>query len=222
MKEYDTSKQEPLPEGEKIDLNSTKKNENDDEGDYLWDGSESEFIEDDEAEVFEESCPGIKLSYELKIDEIFTCLKKFSYKKSKNKKIIVETVLLAIVCVLFLLDGILKRDINGYIFSVVSAVLIGVIWVVPDLIVKSHARELTKTSKMYVEVYPDEIIVGSDGIEKKIALDGKSKFANVENLFVIMPPNDNILIIPLRAIEPDFLADVEAMIVSGTSPIEDD
>ena len=40
-----------------------------------WDGSESEFVEDDDAEEYEEQYAGIKFGYALKKEEIFSCLK---------------------------------------------------------------------------------------------------------------------------------------------------
>ena len=44
-------------------------------------------------------------------------------------------------------------------------------------------------------------------------------FAVTDDLYVIIPPKGNMVIIPIRAIEPDFLPDVEAMLMAGTSPI---
>ncbi len=35
-----------------------------------------------------------------------------------------------------------------------------------------------------------------------------------------MPPKDNMIVIPIRSIEPDYLTDVEAMLIAGTSPIK--
>ena len=119
----------------------------------------------------------------------------------------------------FLLSGIFRNDISGYIFSVISALLIAVIWVVPNLIIKSNAKEISRLGDIYVEIYPDEIIIGNNGIEKSIDLDGNSMFAVTDDLYVIIPPKGNMVIIPIRAIEPDFLPDVEAMLMAGTSPI---
>ena len=225
MKDYESNAQEPLPPQEKNeDVSGSdevrRSDENDEIDEYsVWDGSESEFVEDDEAAVYEEKYPGIKLNYELKTDEIFNCLKNFSEYKRKNKKVIIETVLLSIVFIGFLLSGLLKNDISGYIFSVISVLLIAVIWIVPNLIIKSHAKELSRLGNTYVEIYPDEIIIGNNGIEKNIALNGNSMFAVTDDLYVIIPPKGNMVIIPIRAIEPDFLPDVEAMLMAGTSPI---
>lgn len=221
MKNYESSTTEPLPEpekDEKLESDNVQQSNESDEDSSVWDGSESEFVEDDDAEVFEEKYTGIKLNYELKSDEIFTCLKNFSEYKKNNKKIIVETVFLSIVFVGFLLSGIFKNDINGYIFSVISVLLIVIIWTVPNMIIKNHARELTKSGEYSVEIYPDEIVIINNDIERIIKLDGKSVFANEENLFIIIPPKGGILIIPVRAIEPDFLPDVEAMLMAGTLP----
>lgn len=225
MKDYESSAQEPLPAQEKNEEKSgsdevRRSNEREENSENsVWDGSESEFVEDDEAAVYEEKYTGIKLNYELKTDEIFNCLKNFSDYKRKNKKVIVETILLAIVFIGFLLSGIFRNDISGYIFSVISALLIAVIWVVPNLIIKSNAKEISRLGDIYVEIYPDEIIIGNNGIEKSIDLDGNSMFAVTDDLYVIIPPKGNMVIIPIRAIEPDFLPDVEAMLMAGTSPI---
>ncbi len=39
-------------------------------------------------------------------------------------------------------------------------------------------------------------------------------------MFLIYLPQEKLFIIPMRAIEPDFLADVQGMIIAGTKPKE--
>lgn len=225
MEKYDNSNQEPLPANENNEKSGSEEVRQCDDVEInnddnpLWDGSESEFVEDDDAAVFEEKYTGIKLNYELKISEIYTCLKNFSDYKRNTKKVVVETILLSIVCVGFLLSGIFRNSVNGYIFSGISLLLIAIVWIIPYLIIRNHAKELAKSGEIYAEIYPDEIVLGYNGLEKNIKLNENCKFAIIDNLYVIIPPRENMIIIPIRSIEPDFLPDVEAMIMAGTSPV---
>ena len=52
----------------------TEQEDNFDSEETTWDGSESEFVEDDDAEEYEEHYAGIKFGYALKKEEIFSCL----------------------------------------------------------------------------------------------------------------------------------------------------
>ncbi len=171
MKDHDTNSQDPLPKNQydnlKLDSDLTYE-ECDENENSVWDGSESEYIEDDDAAEYEEKYTGIKLHYSLKSNEIFDCLRKFSNYKLKQKKSHIQTSILIVISVLFLATGIIKNDTNAYIFFVASIILIAVIWLVPRIIINSHAKEISRNNEMYVEIYPDEIVVGICGIEKTI------------------------------------------------------
>ncbi len=232
MKKYDKESSEPLAQEEhKEDQSSedVRRSSEDDNGTQnstddenpVWDGTESEFIEDDDAAVYEEKYTGVKLNYALKASEIFVCLKNFSEYKKKRKKVIVQTVILILLIISFLVTFIKHEEISSIILGSMCVIMLAVIWIVPDLIIRSHAKQIAKGDNIYVEIFPDEIVVGHNGIEKTVLLDGTCRYIEYSNMFIIFPPKDDMIIIPIRAVEPDFLPDVEAMLLAGTLPYQE-
>lgn len=190
------------------------------EGD--WDGTESEFVEDNDAEEYEEKYSGIKLSYSLKHEEIISCLKHVGFNKSGGTRQVVELSLLAILVVMFFVmysaTG-LRTNLVLAGFAILTMVLI---LVVPAVSLKIAAEKMTTGRQLEVEIYPDSIEVYSGESKWEIPMDGSSHFEEYGKMLLVYMPEDKIFIIPIRAIEPDFLADVQAMIVAGTSPKAED
>lgn len=186
--------------------------------DLEWDGSEAEFIADDDAEVYEEQYVGIKINYSLKKEEMLSCLKHFFAYKSKSKKNILETVLLGLACLLLFLSFLLNKNVVVLALGTVVFLLIVLIWFIPSLKIRKLSKIAEKDNSIYVEIYPDNIVVGKNGVEREIPLDGKSEYEEHDNMILIFPKKGNVLIIPMRCIEPDFLPDVQAMLVAGTTP----
>lgn len=190
--------------------------------DSTWDGSESEFVEDEEAEDYEEKYAGIKFCYTLKRDEIFSCLKHTGLFKTGGIRSIVEICLLLVLSFMFFLLFFLTKNNLNFILGVISAALIFLVLLVPRFFIGFNADKLTTGKKLSVEIYPDEIEVESGSTSWKIPLDGSSFFEEFNDMFLLFLPKEKLFIIPIRAIEPDFLADVQAMIVAGTTPKEID
>ena len=79
----------------------TEQEDNFDSEETTWDGSESEFVEDDDAEEYEEHYAGIKFGYALKKEEIFSCLKHTGMFKVNGTRSIVEICLLLVLALMF-------------------------------------------------------------------------------------------------------------------------
>lgn len=232
MKKYDNESSEPLSQEKQIDDQSSEDVrrssqddnealENTDEDNPVWDGTESEFIEDDDAAAYEEKYTGIKLNYVLKANEIFSCLKNFSEYKQKRKKVIVQTIILILLIISFFVSFFKHEETSSIVLGSLCIIMLAVIWVVPDLIIRNHAKQLARGDNICVEIFPDEIVIGNDKSEKTILLDGTCKYVEFNNMFIIFPPKEGMVIIPIRAVEPDFLPDVEAMLLAGTLPYQE-
>ena len=65
-----------------------------------WDGSEAEYVPDDDAEEYEELSPGIGLNYVLRPEEVYECLKHSGFCKTSGKRAMVECVILGICAVM--------------------------------------------------------------------------------------------------------------------------
>ena len=75
--------------------------------------------------------------------------------------------------------------------------------------------------KAAVEIYPDNIVVTEDKREWEIPLDGTLMCEEHDNMIFIYLENKRVFVIPLRCVEPDLVADVQAMILAGTGPKKD-
>lgn len=190
------------------------------EGD--WDGTESEFVEDDDAEEYEEKYSGIKLNYSLKREEILSCLKHVGYYRLGGARQIVELCVLGILTVMFAVMFTMTHAQVNLVLGGLTILAMLVVTVVPIISLNMNAEKMTTGKQLDVQIYPDNIEVRSGGSKWEIPLDGSSQFEEYGKLFLVYVPQDKIFIIPIRAIEPDFLADVQAMIVAGTIPKSDE
>lgn len=193
-----------------------------DSEEITWDGSESEFVENDDAEEYEEQYAGIKFGYALKKEEIFSCLKHTGLFKINGTRSIVEICLLLVLALMFFVLFFVTRNNLNAILGVISIALTFLVVLMPRLFIGFNADKLTTGKKLSVEIYPDEIEVNGGAVSWKIPLDGSSAFEEFNDMFLLYLPKEKLFIIPIRAIEPDFLADVQAMIVAGTTPKEEE
>lgn len=197
-----------------------EKQENSEE--LQWDGSESEFVEDDDAEEYEEKYAGIKLGYILKKDEIISCLKHTGMFKSNETKTIVEICLLFALAIMFFVLFFLTKNIINVILGLVSVVMVFFVYMMPHFFIGFNAEKLTTGKKLSVEIYPNEIKIDKGLSSWSIPLDGTSFCEEFNDMLLLYLPQEKLFIIPMRAVEPDLLADVQAMIIAGTTPKEEE
>lgn len=200
----------------------TEQKDKNEEDEITWDGSESEFVENDEAEEYEEHYAGIKFGYALKKEEIFSCLKHTGMFKTNSTRSIVEICLLLVLALMFFILFFITRSNFNFILGVISIALTFLVVLMPRFFIGFNADKLTTGKKLSVEIYPGEIEVESETTSWKIPLDGSSIFEEFNDMFLLYLPKEKLFIIPIRAIEPDFLADVQAMIIAGTTPKEEE
>lgn len=235
MKDYESTSN--VPKQDDTDANSSEDhsraientNDNDESTDedvgnedsVQWDGSEAELVTDAEAEEYEEQYTGIKLKYSLNREEILSSIKHSKVNKNGRKNLIYHTVLLAIVSVFAILSYVIKGNILNLFIGAAGVIFIIVLWMISERATKRIANSMFSEKSMYVEIYPDNIVVGRDGFEMEIPLDGTSKFEEYDNMFIIYPPKSDILVIPIRTVEPDVIPEIQAMLLAGTTPKED-
>lgn len=187
-----------------------------------WDGSEAEFIEDDDAADYEEKQTGIKLNYTLKKHEIYSCIKHVNFSTLYNLPAVIKSIILLIISGVFFYTYLSDKNSLNLLFSCFSFLVIILVWVAPFLRIRKTAENLTTGKKIEIEIYPDSIVVCSDDPEWEIPLDGSCSFEEKLNMMLIFLPDHKIFIIPIRSIEPDLVADIQAMIISGTVPRKTD
>ncbi len=220
MSDDDNQRNEELIEEIAEDL---KKAENEDNPE--WDGSEAEFVSDDDAEEYEIPETGIKLSYILTPEEMYKCLYHSDIIRTKGKRAVIESILLGIAAVVFFVTfftaGSQYSNYNLF-FGIVCLVMIAVIWTVPHFYLKSMAKTMADGRTIEAEIYPTHIDIGRDDGEWSIELDGSATIDEFDNIIMIFTNKDRAFAIPERVIEPELYNEVRAILQSGTQPDEED
>ena len=183
-----------------------------------WDGSESEFVEDDDATEYEEQQTGVKINYALTREEIFKCIKHCGI--NKNVKILGEVSLVFLT----LLSLILFLKTSQYGFLVFLLLFLGLffLWSLDILhlfLKKLRYKKFSPEKKLSVEIFPDVISIENEQRKIEIPLDGTNYFEEFKDMFLIYLPKQRVFIIPTRAIEPEILPEIEAMLIAGTKPL---
>lgn len=202
-----------LEEEEKL-----QENEDENEAKSNWDGSESEFVEDDDATEYEEQQTGVKINYALTREEIFKCIKHCGI--NKNVKILGEVSLVFLT----LLSLILFLKTSQYGFLVFLLLFLGLffLWSLDILhlfLKKLRYKKFSPEKKLSVEIFPDVISIENEQRKIEIPLDGTNYFEEFKDMFLIYLPKQRVFIIPTRAIEPEILPEIEAMLIAGTKPL---
>lgn len=183
-----------------------------------WDGTDAEFVEDTDAAEYEDQYAGIKLSYILNREEAMACLKRAQIYKTSGRRALLETGILAVAAVLFFVSYGLYQGGYNLILGILSLVLVAAIWLVPYFDMRKRAEEVAGGKKIEVEIYPDEVVVGSGEGQWEIPLDGTSNFEEFDDLMVLFTPRNAILAMPMRAMEPSVIADIQGMLIAGCIP----
>ena len=186
-----------------------------------WDGSEAEFVSDDDAEEYEIPETGIRLSYVLTQDEMYKCLYHSNMIKTKGARAVIESIILAIASVVFFFVYFTaETEFKGYnlFFGIFCLLMIGAIWIVPHIYLKSMAKMLADGRNIEAEIYPTHIDIGRDDGEWSIELDGTSQIEEFDNIIMIYTAKDRAFAIPERVIEPEVYNEIRAILLSGAEP----
>ena len=176
---------------------------------------------------YEEQQTGIELSYVLKEDEIYECLKRSSFLRTNGRVFAFEIAGLAVLAVVFLVIGITTYRSLFYFYAASCATLIVVLGVFPYQNNKARAHSSADGHTIRMAVYPDRIQLGRGTKRWDVPLDGTAECAQFENMIVLYVPERNdpkrrvgqrMIVLPLRCVGPRVLPEVQAMIVAGTRP----
>ena len=202
----------PLPPEAEIEKNEEEKT--------AWDGTEVELVADSDAADYEEEFTGLKIRYMLTKEDLYACLKASNPFKTTGVRAAVQTAVLALFCILFFVTYFLEtpRQVSSLVFGAVCIGLIAAIWLVPYGTLKSRAKKMATGKTVTAQIFPDEIQIGEGQGAWTIPLDGSSYFQEMEDLFVIRTPQNQLAVFPIRSIEPAMLPEIQAMLMSGTIP----
>lgn len=181
----------------------------------IWDGTESEIINDSQASKFENDNIGIKLSYVLTKEEIFNAIYNGNlFRKNSKKKDIFYIIVFLIFCVCFLIFYVINHNIQNIVMAVFCVLAVLGVLIIPKLYIKKFAENMANNKELEVCIFSDRIDVGKGMGKWSIDFNKDCIVQEVNNLFVVTNNVGNSVVIPHRAIEPDLLADISAIMMS--------
>lgn len=186
-----------------------------------WDGSEAEYVSNDDAEKYEIPETGVRLSYVMTQDEMYKCLYHSDMIKTKGARAVIQSIILAFAAVVFAVVYFTSTsEFNQFnlFFAGVSLAMIAVIWIVPHMHLKSMAKLLADGKTMEAEIYPTHVDIGREDGQWTIELDGSATIEEFDNIIMIYNKKDRAFAIPERVIEPEIFNEVRAILLSGTQP----
>lgn len=209
-------------EGECVASDSTNEEESD-EGRGRDSSDQDEFLSDsDDSEEYDESARGIKVKYNLKLNEIKDFIRRSKkYEKSfkvQRKHTIIQSVLFVILVVLACLSG----SLSFMALAALPLLALTIMWIIPSINIRVTAQKLIKEDEFSVEIFPNRIEIESKSGSSTLVLDNMCKSEEYKDSIMIFRPDGTGLVIPLRAIDSDDRADVQAIIVAGSNPLSDE
>lgn len=232
IEEQETGSKPPEPRGDQTPDRKTQRLLEEESGETLldetmpedneepveWDGSEAELVADETAAEYEEQNTGIKLKYSLKAEEVFSSMLKTQFTQTRIA-LIAAVVLLGIVSAVASMVQASVYGSTGYVpLAVVCVLLIFVVVLTPLFRIRTMAREAADGSEVKMKIYPDHIEMGRGESRWEIPLDGTRERVMFKNLILLYIDARNMVILPLRCVEPAVLPEVQAMIFAGTQP----
>lgn len=179
---------------------------------------ESQIVLDDDSGDYRHESTGIKIRYTLKPGEVENFIEQSEGYVKNRKEQKKHTAMQIVIFVIMLVLGFLSTNRYYLILSLFPIISLLFIWIAPYFGVKKLVRDILKHREYSVEIFPDKIDIVSGDINREIPLDGSCESSEFENMIFIFSEQGLDLIIPLRAMEEDLWAEVQAMIVAGTNP----
>lgn len=179
---------------------------------------EVEIIADERSEEYKEEVTGMKIKYSLTENEVKEYVK-FSkkhdkYQKVQKRYVFLHLVLLVVLLSVSVITGSAYYSFAG-LFPVTSIICM---YLVPYMNNNITVNRMLREKEFTVEVFPDRIEVQTKSGIREIFLNNVCESTEHNNMVIIFSPEGHGLIIPLRAIEPELRADVQAIIAAGSTP----
>ncbi|MBR2578611.1 MAG: hypothetical protein IKE41_00520 [Clostridia bacterium] len=183
---------------------------------------ENQIVADDEFEEYEEESTGIKISYKLSPEEVYGVVRRIGNLKDTVKTQQRQTLLHAGILGVIIAIVLLMKNPYYFWFALLPVLAIISIWCVPFFGVRKILSKAFNNKPITLEVFPDEIDIIQGDAERKIILDDSYESEEYDDIIVIMKDDVIKLMLPLRAVEPEFRAEVQAIILAGIKPKEED
>ncbi len=181
-------------------------------------GDENEIVVDDNPVTYQDEVTGIKVTYTLTPEEIreFVHHSK-AYEKCGNIKR-THTVLQSLLFTILVSMAAISGSFYYMIMASFPLIALALMWIIPFFNVRAAANKLFKEGPFMAEIFPDKIEVESKSGNKTLFLNDMCESVESNNMIMIFTP-DSGTAIPLRSVEPELRADIQAIVAAGTSPL---
>lgn len=185
-----------------------------------WDGSDAEIVSEGADQDYKDTVTGVKVSYVLKEEEIRACLRGTQFSSKRRKRMTVQMIIFSLLLVAFLALFFWKHAPDNLLFATICAALLFIMIFLPDIRIKQEARRAADGKEICMEIYPHKIEMGRGDRKWEIPLDGSCESAVYHQNIVVYFHGEDMVILPMRCVEPSVLPEVQAAIVAGTHPRE--
>lgn len=157
-------------------------------------------------DVSKQSCEkeALEIHYDLRYNEVKDGLKQF-YKKRRFKRNIIYTILCGAIFLINLIDVLVRKNTQPmiFLFLILCMAILVFIWYFPVQHREKMARIIEENPMNFsIKINEDSILVEKENGEEVInLLDPKLEILEDEEKFIILPPNEEIYILPKRCIE---------------------
>ena len=183
---------------------------------------ENKIVADDEKEDYEDENTGIKISYKLTPEEVYGVITKSGNfqenLKAQQRHTWLQAAALGVIIALVFL---IKEPIYLWL-ALLPVLTVILVWVVPYLGMRKILSGAFNNKQITLEVFPDEIDITQGNVFRKIVLDDSYESEEYDDIIVITKNNIISLMLPLRAVEPEFRAEIQAIILAGIKPKEEE
>lgn len=184
----------------------------------VWDGSEAQLVSESEKEKYSESNTGVKIKYTLSGSEIYEFFKHTrGYQKNKilQKK---HTIIEIFILLLLVITWFFTKNVY-YLYLMALPVLASlVIWSIPLITRKKLSDKFCCGEEISAEIFPDKIVLQGKSGTREVLFDGTCECEETAGMILVYPRRSQTVMIPIRAIEPELIPDVQAMIFAGSKP----
>lgn len=144
----------------------------------------------------------LEFSYTLTEKEVYDGLRLSGVYRTTGKRAVVETAILGVFCLFFLVSYVLQKETFNLIMTFVSLGVLLALNLVPRLDMRKQAKNCHRQVKL--RLYPDRFFLETEAGSQSVLLDGSSEIkaaGKKENkLLIVHIAGGGLLVIPLRAI----------------------
>lgn len=155
--------------------------------------------------------------YKIEKAEAYEGLKNSGMVKTIGARTIIYTVILLIAIAGFISVYVLQQNINNLILAVFSSIVLAIIWIIPRYSLNKLAKLNANGNLIKFSVYNNSLQILCNENSWYIKLNNSNRMKLCKNVLIIKRvKDDQLFVIPLRAIEESKQEEVINLLKKGT------